>query len=215
MKIYGNIFNIAFAAISACMAFSCTPKEEVEFVLDGDKIEMGAEGGTVSIKVSSPGSWIARTSEPWVTVSPANGNGTQVCQVIVDSALVLLSEEPSREAVITIQNPDLDNRTISVVQKNYGYSVTLDNDEVSIPDYITLEERHFDVINLSKIPTRPTPKIKDAPLIWRYFVQPLPHKLADSHLDEKEYVARCVGHDNSPWSMKVGFIHKFSFVNVG
>ena len=53
-------------------------------------------------------------------------------------------------------------------------------------------ERHFDVINLSKIPTRPTPKIKDAPLIWRYFVQPLPHKLADSHLDEKEYVARCV-----------------------
>lgn len=145
MKIYGNIFNIAFAAISACMAFSCTPKEEVEFVLDGDKIEMGAEGGTVSIKVSSPGSWIARTSEPWVTVSPANGNGTQVCQVIVDSALVLLSEEPSREAVITIQNPDLDNRTISVVQKNYGYSVTLDNDEVSIPDYITLEERHFDV----------------------------------------------------------------------
>ena len=145
MKIYGNIFNIAFAAISACMAFSCTPKEEVEFVLDGDKIEMGAEGGTVSIKVSSPGSWIARTSEPWVTVSPANGNGTQVCQVIVDSALVLLSEEPSRDAVITIQNPDLDNRTISVVQKNYGYSVTLDDDEVSIPDYITLEERHFDV----------------------------------------------------------------------
>ena len=53
-------------------------------------------------------------------------------------------------------------------------------------------DRHFDVINLSKIPTRPTPKIKDAPLIWRYFVQPLPHKLADSHLDEKEYVARCV-----------------------
>ena len=53
-------------------------------------------------------------------------------------------------------------------------------------------ERHFDVINLSKIPTRPTPKIKVAPLIWRYFVQPLPHKLAASHLDEKEYVARCV-----------------------
>ena len=53
-------------------------------------------------------------------------------------------------------------------------------------------ERHFDVINLSKIPTRPVPKIKDAPLIWRYFVQPLPHKLADSHLDEKEYTARCV-----------------------
>ena len=29
---------------------------------------------------------------------------------------------------------------------------------------------HFDVVNLSKIPTRKTPKIKDEPLIWRYFV---------------------------------------------
>lgn len=53
-------------------------------------------------------------------------------------------------------------------------------------------ERHFDIINLSKIPTRPNPKITDAPLIWRYFVTPLPHKLADSHLSEDEYVARSV-----------------------
>ena len=28
---------------------------------------------------------------------------------------------------------------------------------------------HFDVVNLSKIPTRKTPAIKDEPLIWRYF----------------------------------------------
>ena len=32
-------------------------------------------------------------------------------------------------------------------------------------------ERHFDIVNLSKIPTRrKTPKITDEPLIWRYFV---------------------------------------------
>lgn len=53
-------------------------------------------------------------------------------------------------------------------------------------------ERHFDIINLSKIPTRPSPRIAGAPLIWRYFVSPLPHKLADSQLDEREYVAQCV-----------------------
>ena len=38
---------------------------------------------------------------------------------------------------------------------------------------------HFDVVNLSKIPTRKTPKIKDEPLIWRYFVEPLHTKLAE------------------------------------
>lgn len=53
-------------------------------------------------------------------------------------------------------------------------------------------ERHFDIINLSKIPTRKVPSITDEPLIWRYFVTPLPHKLSDSQLDEREFVARCV-----------------------
>ena len=51
---------------------------------------------------------------------------------------------------------------------------------------------HFDVVNLSKIPVRKTPKITDEPLIWRYFVNPLPTQLKDSQLDEREYTARCV-----------------------
>ena len=53
-------------------------------------------------------------------------------------------------------------------------------------------EEHFDIINLSKIPTRKVPEITDEPLIWRYFVAPLPTKLADSQLDEREFTAKCV-----------------------
>ncbi len=53
-------------------------------------------------------------------------------------------------------------------------------------------ERHFDIINLSKIPTRKTRNITNEPLIWRYFVTPLPTKLAESQLDEKEFVAKSV-----------------------
>jgi len=53
-------------------------------------------------------------------------------------------------------------------------------------------ERHFDIINLSKIPTRKIPEITDEPLIWRYFVTPLPTKLKESQLDEREFVAKCV-----------------------
>lgn len=51
---------------------------------------------------------------------------------------------------------------------------------------------HFDVVNLSKIPTRKVASITDEPLIWRYFVTPLPTKLADSQLEEREFVARSV-----------------------
>jgi glutamate synthase domain-containing protein 1 len=53
-------------------------------------------------------------------------------------------------------------------------------------------EEHFDIINLSKIPTRKIKTITDEPLIWRYFVTPLLTKLSESQLDEREYVAKCV-----------------------
>ncbi len=58
-------------------------------------------------------------------------------------------------------------------------------------------DSHFDVINLSKIPTKKNPNITNEPLIWRYFVNPLPTKLKDSQLDEREYVTRCVIRVNS------------------
>ena len=53
-------------------------------------------------------------------------------------------------------------------------------------------ERHFDIVSLSKIPTRRHPRITDAPVIWRYFVTPLPTKLAASQLEEREFTSRFV-----------------------
>lgn len=53
-------------------------------------------------------------------------------------------------------------------------------------------DRHFNLINLSQIPTRKLPEITNEPLLWRYFVSPLPTKLAESQLEEYEFTARCV-----------------------
>ena len=53
-------------------------------------------------------------------------------------------------------------------------------------------DKVFEVINLSRIPIRKTPKITDEPLIWRYFVAPHQNRLRDSQLDEDEYVVRAV-----------------------
>ena len=58
-------------------------------------------------------------------------------------------------------------------------------------------DSHFDVVNLSRIPTRKHPNITNEPLIWRYFVTPLPTKISASQLEEKEYVAKCVIHINN------------------
>lgn len=57
-------------------------------------------------------------------------------------------------------------------------------------------KKHFEIAYCSAIQTRKVDAIKDEPIIFRYFVSPLPRKLETSHLDEQEYVARCVMHIN-------------------
>lgn len=73
----------------------------------------------------------------------------------------------------------------------YAFHIFYDSNK-SREDCERFLDRHFDVINLSKIPVRKSPKITNEPLIWRYFVAPLPTKLADSQLDEKEFVTKSV-----------------------
>lgn len=53
-------------------------------------------------------------------------------------------------------------------------------------------ENRYDIVNLSKIPTRKIKEITDEPLIMRYFVTPLKTKLDSVQLSEDEYVARSV-----------------------
>lgn len=55
----------------------------------------------------------------------------------------------------------------------------------------------FEIVKAENIPTRKNPAIKDAPLIWRYFVAPLPSRVAAMQIDEREFVARAVTRINS------------------
>ncbi len=73
----------------------------------------------------------------------------------------------------------------------YAFHIFYENNQ-SREDCERFLDKHFDVINLSKIPVKKIAKITNEPLIWRYFVTPLPTKLADSHLDEKEFVTKSV-----------------------
>lgn len=141
MKLYRNIVFLT-ATLSV---FACAPKEQVDFALDSDNLEFPAEGGTKRINISSPGSWVANTDVPWITVSPANGNGSHECQIIVDSSITLSAEEMTRKGTVTIQDSEWNTRDISVVQDNYGYTISVDKADINIPNYKELAERYFDV----------------------------------------------------------------------
>ena len=59
-----------------------------------------------------------------------------------------------------------------------------------------LKER-FEIVKSEHIPTRKIPAITDEPVIWRYFLAPLPSVVASMQVDEKEFVARTVVKINS------------------
>ena len=78
----------------------------------------------------------------------------------------------------------------------YAFHVFYDNNK-SREECEKYLDTHFDIINLSKIPVRKIHAITNEPLIWRYFVNPISTKLADSQLDEREYVSKAVIHVNT------------------
>ncbi len=73
----------------------------------------------------------------------------------------------------------------------YAFHIFYDNSKAKsqCEDFL---DRHFDIVNLSKIPVKRIPQIVNEPLIWRYFVKPHQTRLEESQLDEREYTVRCV-----------------------
>jgi glutamate synthase domain-containing protein 1 len=61
----------------------------------------------------------------------------------------------------------------------------------------TYLRRHFEIVEAGEIRVKRLDAITDIPLIWRYFIKPLPLKLEESLVDEPEFVIRAVMHINA------------------
>lgn len=149
MNMRKNIYRFALVCASALAVFSCKEPAPVDFNLDTDLIEIGPAGGVKTINVSSEDNWIATVQEPWLTISPANGVGSIECRVIIDSALAVTQ----REAVVRIENQvTKDRKDFKVKQNGFDYQIVLDEPEVNIASYASLEERKFDVKVKTNVP---------------------------------------------------------------
>ena len=137
VKTYISIFLCALVAVG------CSDDKKVGVKIDSDSIEIGAEGGTRNIRITADDQWVALTNDPWITISPANGRGSAVCQIIIDSALL---NEP-RQGMVRIQNQNNweERRDISISQQGFDYAITLESPQVNIANYAALDARTFDV----------------------------------------------------------------------
>ena len=141
MKVRNYIASslLALAALAACSEAD----EKVAFGVDSNTVSIDAVGGTRKFKVSASENWVATSTVPWITVSPANGKGSQECSLIIDSAISI----SPRNGLVRITK--VDNRAeyqqISVEQEGFDYAITLDQPTVNIENYASLDKRYFDV----------------------------------------------------------------------
>ena len=129
------------ALVSMIIVGACTPKAEIELSFDTDCIEIGPEGGVRTIAVTVGEDWVARTNEPWIAFSPANGKASEKCQIIIDSTLVF----DQREDVVRIQTAS-GYKDITIVQKGFEPKITPKTSLVEIEDFAIPSKRKFEVV---------------------------------------------------------------------
>ena len=137
-----KLYKIALGLI-VCISFvACNDDEEkgANFSLDKSEITFGAEGGADVVLVESNDSWTVSVSEPWLSVSPASGTGTMVCNVVVDSSLV----NDMRTAFVRFTPSTMPAVALTVKQTGYGKMIVPESSEISIESSAKLEERYFE-----------------------------------------------------------------------
>ena len=128
-----------------CAGFLSSCKDDDETRIDGitvdkEEIAIGAEGGTEKIFVSANDQWVARVSQPWIAVSPANGMGTADCILAIDSTLANVA----RTAQVRFSMDGREPKLVTVTQFGFGKQILVKEPEVEIPSSDAHKKRHFE-----------------------------------------------------------------------
>lgn len=140
--------NILALLLPGFLVLSCA-EPEIEFSVDTDSIQAEAVGADIQLSLSAPDTWVAKTQNPWITVSPANGRGSVDCHVIIDSTLSFAD----REGLVRIEMLGSGERKdIKVVQKGFERSIVASETEVEIASYAPMDERSFKITVNTNVP---------------------------------------------------------------
>ena len=85
---------------------------------------------------------MSSSSQPWISISPANGLGSADCSLAIDSTL----SEKSREAQIRFSVEGQESKSIRVIQFGYGKQIILKEPTVEIESSARYDDRYFDAV---------------------------------------------------------------------
>lgn len=143
--------KLLFVFLATTLFFSACNEEEgmiQGFEMDKDTISIAAEGGTEYLRVNSASEWVAVSSEPWISISPANGIGSTVCSIVIDSTLIA----GSRDAAVYFRS-ELGTYTVQVYQSGFGKQITLKEPELTIASSTnSAADRYFEATVTTNVP---------------------------------------------------------------
>ncbi len=143
MKLFNRI-SAALLAVTVLFS-SCDKvgKEELKTLsISLEKIDMLAPGGEESLTVSTDGIWSCEVSDPWILVTPANGEGTTDCVVFIDNTV----ESKVREGKIVFSSNrfgKVEKKVLNVTQLGYEKTIHLDKEVVEVASTAGFNQRYF------------------------------------------------------------------------
>ena len=153
-----TIILLAVLLFAACQEENLLPRFEV----DKPVITIGAEGGTDYLQVSSPTEWVAMSTEPWVSISPANGIGETKCNISIDSTLV----DGARTATLYFRAVGETPLQVAVNQLGFGKQIILEDSVLTIASSTnSLAERYFETTVTANVPFGVMVEYEESPLI--------------------------------------------------
>ena len=112
MKKLYILATVCLALFSTSVLVSCNP-EEPSIISDATSFESPSNGGSQSVSMTTNYEWTAKTSDPWLTVSPASGaKGTASFTIRAEAN----NSGAVRKGGVTVTCSTL-NKSITVTQK--------------------------------------------------------------------------------------------------
>lgn len=150
MKYLIKIPAYALGIALLCMSCSDDKTEDYNFGIDKNKIEIGPDGGSEPLLVSSKNAWRAVTDAPWIKLSPSNGVGVTECQIEIDSTILAVE---SRSAIVQIISDDQTHPVaFHVTQQGYEKFIRVEKQPEILPNYGEYGERTFEVEVTTNVP---------------------------------------------------------------
>lgn len=130
----------ALTLLLGCMTLAlaaCSDDDEQPLTglqLDVEELCFTADGGQCTTRLTAGQEWTVMSDKEWCMVSPANGNGSTICEIRVDSSYLY----DSRQAHLTFRCGKY-SRQITIDQLGYQKVIKLEKDTLQVPDFTSYD----------------------------------------------------------------------------